>query len=56
MLNCFLLKQAYGLNKTTMKNIIQASKFIGAGLATISLAGSGVGIGIVFAALMQNSH
>jgi len=28
----------------------QSAKFIGAGLATISLAGSGVGIGIVFAA------
>jgi F-type H+-transporting ATPase subunit c len=28
-------------------------KLIGAGLATISLAGSGVGIGIVFAALIN---
>lgn len=33
--------------------IIQAAKFIGAGLATISLGGSGVGIGIVFAALLN---
>ena len=32
--------------------ILQAAKFIGAGLATISLAGSGVGIGIVFSALI----
>ena len=32
--------------------ILQAAKFIGAGLATIALAGSGVGIGIVFAALI----
>lgn len=32
--------------------LLLASKFIGAGLATISLAGSGVGIGIVFAALL----
>lgn len=32
--------------------ILLASKFIGAGLATIALAGSGVGIGIVFAALL----
>jgi F-type H+-transporting ATPase subunit c len=37
-----------------MENIIQASKFIGAGLATIALAGSGVGIGIVFAALINS--
>jgi F-type H+-transporting ATPase subunit c len=29
--------------------LIQASKFIAAGLATISLAGAGVGIGTVFA-------
>jgi len=28
------------------------SKFLGAGLATISLAGSGVGIGLVFSALI----
>lgn len=33
--------------------MIQASKFIGAGIATVSLAGSGVGIGTVFAALIQ---
>lgn len=31
---------------------LQASKFIGAGLATISILGSGVGIGVVFAGLM----
>jgi len=31
---------------------LQSSKYIGAGLATISLAGSGVGIGIVFGALI----
>ena len=33
--------------------ILQAAKFIGAGLATISLAGSGVGIGIVFSSLVS---
>ena len=32
--------------------ILQASKFIGAGLATIGLAGAGVGIGTVFGALV----
>lgn len=31
---------------------IESAKLIGAGLATISLAGSGVGIGIVFSALV----
>lgn len=33
-------------------NMIQSAKLIGAGLATISLAGSGVGIGVVFASLI----
>jgi F-type H+-transporting ATPase subunit c len=33
--------------------LVQASKFIGAGLSTISLAGSGVGIGVVFASLVS---
>ena len=32
--------------------LLQASKFIGAGLATVGLAGTGVGIGIVFGALV----
>jgi F-type H+-transporting ATPase subunit c len=31
---------------------IQAAKYIGAGLATIGLAGAGVGIGTVFGALI----
>jgi F-type H+-transporting ATPase subunit c len=35
-----------------MENILQASKFIGAGLATIGLAGAGVGIGLVFSGLI----
>lgn len=35
--------------------LVKASKYIGGGLATISLAGSGVGIGIVFAALVLSS-
>ncbi len=30
----------------------QGAKFIGAGIATVSLAGSGIGIGIVFSALI----
>ena len=32
--------------------MLQAAKFIGAGLATIGLAGAGVGIGTVFGALV----
>ena len=32
--------------------LLQAAKFVGAGLATIGLAGSGVGIGTVFGALV----
>jgi len=33
--------------------ILQSAKYVGAGLATISLCGSGVGIGIVFGALIN---
>lgn len=33
--------------------LLQCAKLIGAGLATISLAGSGIGIGSVFAGLME---
>lgn len=33
--------------------IIQAAKLIGAGLATISIAGAGVGIGVVFGSLVS---
>lgn len=33
--------------------IIDAAKLIGAGLATISIAGTGVGIGSIFAALIS---
>ena len=32
--------------------MLLAAKFIGAGLSTIGLAGSGVGIGVVFGALV----
>ena len=32
--------------------MLQSAKYIGAGLATISLAGSGTGIGIVFSGLL----
>jgi len=32
--------------------MLQASKFIAAGLSTISILGSGIGIGVVFGALI----
>lgn len=32
--------------------ILQAAKLIGAGLATIALAGAGVGVGLVFSSLI----
>jgi len=32
-----------------------AAKYIGAGLATLGLIGAGVGVGIVFAALIQGA-
>ncbi len=35
--------------------IVQAAKLIGAGLATISIAGAGVGISIIFASLLTAS-
>lgn len=35
--------------------LIYAAKLIGAGLATISLAGTGVGIGTVFGALISGT-
>jgi len=33
--------------------MVQSAKFIGAGLSTIALAGSGVGIGTVFGSLIM---
>jgi F-type H+-transporting ATPase subunit c len=38
-----------------MDNLLQAAKFIGAGLATIGLAGAGVGIGVVFSGLITGT-
>jgi F-type H+-transporting ATPase subunit c len=35
--------------------ILQAAKVIGSGLATIGLAGAGVGIGLVFGSLIEAS-
>jgi F-type H+-transporting ATPase subunit c len=38
--------------KTIIFMLLQSAKFIGAGLATIGLAGAGVGIGSVFGSLV----
>ena len=35
--------------------MLMAAKLIGAGLATIALAGAAVGVGIIFAALIQGT-
>jgi F-type H+-transporting ATPase subunit c len=35
--------------------MLASAKIIGAGLATISMAGTGVGIGVVFAALINGT-
>ena len=40
------------MNTEYINGILTASKNVGAGLATIGLAGAGAGIGIVFAGLM----
>ena len=37
----------------SQKMLIQAAKLIGAGMATISLAGTGAGIGILFGAFLN---
>lgn len=36
-----------------LKDFLQGAKMIGAGLATIGVAGSGVGIGLVFGSLIN---
>lgn len=35
--------------------LVQAAKVIGSGLATLGLIGAGIGIGIVFASLIQGT-
>jgi F-type H+-transporting ATPase subunit c len=42
----------YYKNNNLFVMLLQAAKFVGAGLATIGLAGAGVGIGTVFGALV----
>ena len=45
------IRNSISLNKNWLM-LLQAAKFVGAGLATIGLAGAGVGIGTVFGALV----
>lgn len=40
------------MEKFRIKKMLQAAKFIGTGLATTGLIGAGVGIGVVFGALI----
>ena len=47
-----LIQQLLFKTNLFKKMLLQAAKFIGAGLATIGLAGAGVGIGTVFGALV----
>ena len=45
----------YQLKVDHMNIMLAAAKIIGSGLATIGLAGAGVGIGLVFAALINGT-
>lgn len=45
-------KQNTKMQKLEKKMILQAAKLIGAGAATVGLAGAGVGIGTVFGAFI----
>jgi F-type H+-transporting ATPase subunit c len=40
------------LNIQNFESLVHSSKLIGAGLATISLAGAGLGIGLIFSSLI----
>ena len=52
-MNLILLSEKKLLNLNNQYfSMLQAAKLIGAGLATIGLAGAGVGIGTVFGALV----
>ena len=46
------MKNNYRFNRVNNKNMIQVAKIIGTGLATTGLIGAGVGIGVVFGALI----
>jgi F-type H+-transporting ATPase subunit c len=50
--SCFRATEKVNIIYIYFHMLLQAAKFVGAGLATIGLAGAGVGIGTVFGALV----
>lgn len=50
--NTIYIYDPFNLYICTNSTMLESSKLIGAGLATIGLAGAGVGIGIVFGCLI----
>jgi F-type H+-transporting ATPase subunit c len=49
---CYLINKGFLIGYFNEYNMIQAAKIIGTGLATTGLIGAGVGIGVVFGALI----
>lgn len=48
-----MINKLFRVDKSSQKKkMLESAKLLGAGLATIGLAGAGVGVGIVFAALV----
>ena len=49
---CYLMNKGFLIGYIIKNIMIQAAKIIGTGLATTGLIGAGVGIGVVFGALI----
>ena len=49
---CYLMNKGFLIGYIIKSIMIQAAKIIGTGLATTGLIGAGVGIGVVFGALI----
>ncbi len=49
---CYLINKGFLIGYIIKSIMIQAAKIIGTGLATTGLIGAGVGIGVVFGALI----
>ena len=49
---CYLMNKGFLIEYINQFIMIQAAKIIGTGLATTGLIGAGVGIGVVFGALI----
>jgi len=52
ILFCYLINKGFLIGYIIKSIMIQAAKIIGTGLATTGLIGAGVGIGVVFGALI----